>query len=62
MSISVNVTVNPAFTINGSGEGSDDSVMETIERHMGEVTESVAWEIAQRLRQIFPNMPTTEVG
>lgn len=62
VNISVSVSMAPAFTINGNGAGSDDSVMETIERHMGEISEAAAWEIAQRLRQIFPNMPMTEVG
>ena len=62
VTISVNVNMAPAFTLNGNGAGSDDAMMDMIERHIGEISESAAWEIAQRLRQIFPNMPMTEVG
>lgn len=62
VSISVNVSMAPSFKIEGDGAGNEQNIMDTIERHMGEISESAAWEIAQRLRQIFPNMPMTEVG
>lgn len=52
----VNVTINPSFVIQGSNM-TEDELMSVIKAHMKELTEDVSSMMADRLTEVYSNMP-----
>ncbi len=60
-SITVKVEVKPEFNITGSDQ-SDDEIVAVIRRHMGDVTDELCGKIANKLEEVFSNMPLKGVS
>ena len=58
INVSVNVTMNPQFSISGAAGQSEEDVMQVIRKHMKEMADELGGEIAYKLEQVFSNMPT----
>ena len=54
--VSVNVTLNPTFQINGSG-GNEADIVRVFRAHMKELADEIGGELAERLEMVFSNMP-----
>ena len=54
--VSVNVTLNPTFQINGSS-GNEADVVRIVRAHMRELADEIGGELAERLEMVFSNMP-----
>lgn len=57
INVSVNVSVNPQFSISGAAGQSEEDVMQVIRKHMKEMADELGGEIAYKLEQVFSNMP-----
>lgn len=57
INVSVNVTMNPQFSISGAAEQSEEDIMQVIRKHMKEMADELGGEIAYKLDQVFSNMP-----
>ncbi len=55
--VSVNVHLNPTFQVNGRGDGEGD-VIRIIRAHMKELADEIGGELAERLGEVFSNMPS----
>lgn len=55
--VTLNLTVNPQFVISGQSDKSDDDVIKIIKRHMKELADDLGGELAERLGEVFSNMP-----
>lgn len=55
--VTLNLTVNPQFVISGQSDKSDDDVIRIIKRHMKELADDLGGELAERLGEVFSNMP-----
>ena len=58
--IQVNVNMTPEFVISGDNGQSEESIMKVIRRHMKEMADELGGEIAERLSEVFSNMPLKE--
>lgn len=58
--IPVSVSVSPQFVIEGSGSQSEDDIMAIIKKNMKAMADELGGEIADRLEQVFSNMPTVK--
>lgn len=58
INVSVNVTMNPQFSVSGAAGQSEEDVMQVIRKHMKEMADELGGEIAYKLEQVFSNMPT----
>lgn len=58
--IHVTVDMKPEFTIAGGTEQNDESIMAVIRRHMKEMADELGGEIADKLNDVFSNMPLKE--
>lgn len=58
--IQINVSVAPEFVIHGSEGQSEDDIMQVIRRHMKEMADELGGEIAEKLEEVFSNMPAKE--
>lgn len=58
--VPVNVSVSPQFVIEGSGSQSEDDIMAIIRKNMKTMADELGGEIADRLEQVFSNMPTVK--
>lgn len=54
--VSVNVTLNPTFQINGSS-GNEADIVRVFRAHMKELADEIGGELAERLEMVFSNMP-----
>ena len=59
-SIQVSVSMTPEFNISGSDGESEENIMAVIRRHMKEMADELGGEIAERLEDVFSNMPLKE--
>ena len=59
--VTVKVEVKPEFNITGNDQ-SDDEIMAVIRRHMGDVTDELCGKIANKLEEVFSNMPLKGVS
>lgn len=57
--IQVSVQVAPEFVINSNGQD-EESIMQVIKRHMKEMADELGGEIAEKLQEVFSNMPLKE--
>lgn len=62
ISVPVNVSVSPQFVIEGSGGKSEDDIMAIIRKNMKAMADELGGEIADRLEQVFSNMPVVKEG
>lgn len=53
----LNLNVNPQFVISGKSDKSDDDVIRIIKMHMKELADDLGGELAERLGEVFSNMP-----
>lgn len=58
-SIQVSVHMTPEFNITGDGQSEDD-IMAVIRRHMREMADELGGEIAEKIEEVFSNMPLKE--
>jgi hypothetical protein len=58
--VEVSVNVNPQFNIQGGEGQSEDDIMQVIRKHMKEMADELGGEIAERLGEVFSNMPLKE--
>lgn len=54
--VKVDIYLNPTFQVNGSGENEGD-VIRIIRAHMKELADEIGGELADRLGEVFSNMP-----
>lgn len=54
--VKIDVHLNPTFQVNGSGENEGD-VIRIIRAHMKELADEIGGELADRLGEVFSNMP-----
>ena len=57
--IQVSVQVAPEFAISSDGQD-EESIMQVIKRHMKEMADELGGEIAEKLQEVFSNMPLKE--
>lgn len=57
INVSVNVTMNPQFSVSGAAGQSEEDIMQVIRKHMKEMADELGGEIAYKLEQVFSNMP-----
>ena len=55
--VKLNVNVNPQFVISGGGGQSDEDIMRIIKSHFKELADDLGGELADRLGEVFSNMP-----
>lgn len=56
--VKVDVHLNPTFHVNGNGKGQDEGdVIRIIRAHMKEFADEIGGELAERLGEVFSNMP-----
>lgn len=58
--VPVSVSVSPQFVIEGSGGKSEEDIMAIIRKNMKAMADELGGEIADRLEQVFSNMPTVK--
>lgn len=58
--VPVSVSVSPQFVIEGSSGQSEDDIMAIIRKNMKAMADELGGEIADRLEQVFSNMPTVK--
>lgn len=54
--VNLSVTVNPQFVISSTGQREDD-ILQIIKMHMKELADDLGGELADRLGEVFSNMP-----
>ena len=54
--VKIDVYLNPTFQVNGNGENEGD-VLRVIRTHMKELADEIGGELADRLGEVFSNMP-----
>lgn len=57
LKIDVNISVNPKFEINGSGD--EENVVRIIKAHIREMADEIGDEMAEKLADVFSNMPVS---
>ena len=57
--ISVNVAVSPNFQIEAKEGQSEEDIVAVIRRHLGEIADELGGNIADKLSEVFANMPVT---
>lgn len=57
--ISVNVAVSPNFQIEAKEGQSEEDIVAVIRRHLGEIADELGGNIADKLSEVFTNMPVT---
>ncbi len=55
--VSVDVAMSPEFHISGGGGQQDGDALQSIRQHLRELADEVGGEIAERLSEVFGNMP-----
>ena len=55
--VNVSVSMNPAFTIEGGGNKSEDEIVGILQRHIKDMADEIGGEVAERLVRAFQNMP-----
>lgn len=58
--VQVSVNVTPEFNISGSNGQSEEDIVKVIRRHMKEMADELGGEIAEKLEEVFSNMPLKE--
>lgn len=56
--VNLSVTVNPQFVISSTGQREDD-ILQIIKMHMKELADDLGGELADRLGEVFSNMPVS---
>ena len=57
--ISVNVVVSPNFQIEAKEDQSEEDIVAVIRRHLGEIADELGGNIADKLSEVFANMPVS---
>ena len=57
--ISVNVAVSPNFQIEAKEGQSEEDIVAVIRRHLGEIADELGGNIAEKLSEVFANMPVS---
>lgn len=57
--INLNVQVNPQFVISGEGKN-DEDILRIIKTHLKELADDLGGELAERLGEVYSNMPLKE--
>lgn len=57
--ISVSVAVNPSFQIEAKEGQSEEDIVAVIRRHLGEIADELGGNIADKLGEVFSNMPVS---
>lgn len=57
--ISVNVAVSPNFQIEAKEGQSEEDIVAVIRRHLGEIADVLGGNIADKLSEVFANMPVS---
>lgn len=57
--ISVNVAVSPNFQIEAKEGQSEEDIVAVIRRHLGEIADELGGNIADKLSEVFANMPVS---
>ena len=52
--------LSPEFVIHGGDGQSEEDIMQVIRRHMKEMADELGGEIAEKLEEVFSNMPLKE--
>ena len=52
--------MTPEFSISGSDGVDEESIVACIRKHMKEIADELGGEIAERLEDVFSNMPLKE--
>lgn len=55
--VTVTVSMNPSFTIEGAGDKSEDEIVGILQRHIKEMADEIGGEVAERLIRVYENMP-----
>lgn len=56
--VNLSVTVNPQFVISSTSQREDD-ILQIIKMHMKELADDLGGELADRLGEVFSNMPVS---
>lgn len=59
MQVQVNVSVSPEFVIQGQ-DHDEESIIQTVRRHIREIADEMGGELAEKLEEVFSNMPLKE--
>ncbi|MBQ6091360.1 MAG: phage tail tape measure protein [Lachnospiraceae bacterium] len=59
-SVQVSVNMTPEFNISGENGQTEEDIVQTIRRHMKEIADELGGEIADKLGEVFSNMPVRE--
>lgn len=59
-SVQVNINMTPEFSIAGTSGQSEEDIMKVIRQHMKEMADELGGEIAEKLEEVFSNMPLKE--
>lgn len=60
MPVQVSVHLSPEYVIHGGDGQSEENIMQVIRRHMKEMADELGGEIAEKLEEVFSNMPLKE--
>ncbi|MCM1233690.1 MAG: phage tail tape measure protein, partial [Ruminococcus flavefaciens] len=55
--VQINVNMTPEFAIHGNEGQSEEDIVRIIRRHINEMADELGGEIADRLKEVFSNMP-----
>ena len=58
--VQVSVNMTPEFNITGENGQTEEDIVQTIRRHMKEIADELGGEIAEKLGEVFSNMPVKE--
>ncbi len=58
--IQVNVSMAPEFVVQAGNNQSEDDTMQVIKKHFREIADELGGEIAEKLEEVFSNMPLKE--
>lgn len=59
-SIQISVSMTPEFNISGGEGQSEEDIVAVVRKHIKEMADELGGEIAERLEQVFSNMPVKE--
>lgn len=58
--VEVNVNMEPEFVVTGGNGQSEEDIMQVIRKHMKEMVDELGGDLAEKLQEVFSNMPLKE--
>ncbi len=58
--VQVNINMSPEFIVNSNHDTNDEDIIQVFRRHLREMADELGGEIAEKLGEVFSNVPRTE--